>query len=82
MSFDGVGAELAAVAAGAVLAAPDAVELLRCAFNKCMVIGKDAGLEVSAVIAFHAYSGSGQICGADIGCFKVEDHHLEVYPRA
>lgn len=59
-SFDGVGAVLAA-AAGAVLAAPDAVELLRGGFNKCRVIGEDTGLEVAAVNAFHDYSGSGQV---------------------
>lgn len=37
--------------------------------------------QISAVTAFHTYSGSGQIGGADIGCLKVEDQHFEAYPR-
>ena len=72
---------MAAAAARAVFAAPYTVELLWGSFHTSWVVGKDAGLEVSAITAFHTYSGSGQIGGADIGCLKVEDQHFEVYPR-
>lgn len=82
MLFYGVGAVLAAAATGAVFAAPYDVELLWGSFNKSWVVGKDAGLEISAVTAFHANSGSGQIGAADIGRLKVEDPHVEVYPQA
>ena len=70
-SFDGIRAVLAA-AAGAMSAAPNAVELPWGGFNKCWLVGGDAGLEVAAA-AFHAYSGSCQVGGADIECIEVKD---------
>lgn len=45
-------------------------------------IGEDGRLQIAAVIAFHAYAGSGEVGGADIGCLEVEDQYFEVYPRA
>ncbi len=65
-------AVLATPALRAVGAAPHAVELLGGGFHKGWLIGEDAGFEVAAVAAFHSYSGSGQVGGADIGCLKVE----------
>ena len=59
-------------------AAPHAVELLGGGFHKGWIIGEDAGFEVAAVAAFHSYSGSGQVGGADIGCLEIEDYDFEM----
>lgn len=73
---------MAAAAAGAVLATPDAVELLHGGFDEAGIIGEDACLEVTAVTAFHADAGSGKVGGADVGGLKVEDEYFEVDSRA
>lgn len=79
--LDWVGAVLATAAAGAVFASPDAIKLLTGGINQRCFIGKYSGLKVAAVAALHAYAGSGEVGGANIGGLEVEYKHLEVNPR-
>ena len=61
---------------------PERVELLDGGFDDLRVIREDSRFEVAAEGAFHADAGSSQICRADVGGFKVENHHLEMHSRA
>ena len=79
--FDGIGAVLAATAAGAVFSAPYAVKLLTGGIYQRCLIGEDSGLEVATITAFHAYSGTCQVCGPDIGCLEVEYKNFEMDSR-
>ena len=69
---------MATAAFFAVFATPYAVEMLHCGFNKTRVIGQDSGLEIAAVSAFHAHSGSGEICRAYIGPLAINDDDFEM----
>ena len=60
---------------------PKRVELFDGRFNDLRVVREDSRFEVATEQAFHADAGSNQVCRADIGCFKVENHHLEVHSR-
>lgn len=82
ISFNWVGAVLATAAAGAVFSAPHAVELLTGSINQCLVVGEDSRLEVAAAAALHAYAGSCQVGGADVGCIEVEYKHFEMDSQA
>lgn len=45
------------------------------------VVREDSRLEVATEGAFHADASACQVCGADVGGFKVEYHHLEMHSR-
>ncbi len=77
-----VGAEFFSFAWGAVGASPDVVELLHDFGDDVLVIGDNAGLEVSLVLALGAHAGAGEIGAAGIGEIAVHDHGLEMHPRA
>ena len=70
--FDGIGAVLAATAAGAVFASPYAVKLLTGGIYQRCLIGEDSGLEVATITAFHAYSGTCQVCRANVGGLEIK----------
>lgn len=79
--FNSVGAKFLAAAFFAVGAHPERVELFDGGFDDLRVIREDSRFEVAAEGAFHADAGSSQVCGANIGGFKVENHHLEMHSR-
>ena len=85
MSFEllnSISAEFLAAAFFAVGAHPKRIELFYSGFDDLRVIREDSRLEVAAEGTFHADAGSSQVCRADVGGFKVENHHLEMYSRA
>ncbi len=61
---------------------PKRIELLDGGFDDLRVIREDSCFEVAAEGAFHADAGSGQVCRADVGGFKIENYHLEMHSRA
>ena len=63
-------------------AAPDGVELGHDLLDKDSLVGNDAGLEVSPVLAFGAHSGAGQIGAAGVGKSTINNHGLEMNARA
>ena len=64
-----------------MVATPYAVKLLYGGFYESRVVGEDSGLEVAAVAAFHSYTGSGEVGGADIGSLEIKDQHLKMDAR-
>ena len=46
------------------------------------VVREDSRFEVAAEGTFHADACACQICRADVGRFKIENHHLEMHSRA
>ena len=73
---------MAAAAAGAVTASPNAVKLLHGGINQGGVVGEDSGLEVASVAALHPYSGSCEIGRPDVGGGEVKNQNLEMHARA
>ena len=61
---------------------PDAVEMVGGGIDQLGFVGEDAGLEVAVVVAFHAYAGTREVGGADVGGGAVENHNLEMHPWA
>ena len=57
---------------------PDAVELFGGVFYELFICAKDAGFEVAGVFAFHAEAGAGEVGGAYVGGFGVEDDDFEM----
>ena len=57
---------------------PDVVELFGGVFYEVAVGAEDAGFEVTGVFAFHAEAGAGEIGGAYIGGFEIEDDDFEM----
>ena len=55
--------------------------MLEGGFDEVGGVGEDAGFEVAAVGAFHSYACPGEVGGADVGRFEVEDKDFEVYAR-
>ena len=79
--LDSIAAKFLAAAFFAVGAHPERVELFDGRFNDLRVVREDSRFEVATERAFHADAGSSQVCRANVGCFKVENHHLEVHSR-
>jgi len=79
--LDSIAAKFLAAAFFAVSAHPERVELLDGGFDDLRVIREDSCFEVAAEGAFHADASSGQVCGADVSCFEVENYHLEMHSR-
>ncbi len=61
---------------------PDAVEVVGGGIRQRRVVGEDTGLEVAVVVAFHAYAGTCEVGGADVGFRAVENHYLEMHSWA
>ncbi len=74
----GVGAEVAAEASGAVVAAPYGVEVFHRGCYECGIIGEYAGFKVSLARTFHSHSGSGEVGGTYVGPLSVDDDYFEV----
>ena len=79
--LDSISAEFLAAAFFAVGAHPKRVKLFYSGFNDLRVVREDSRFEVAAEGAFHANASACQVCGADVGGFKVEYHHLEMDSR-
>lgn len=79
--LDSIAAEFLAAAFFAVGTHPERVELLDGGFDDLRVVREDSRFEVATEGTFHADACAGQICGADVGGFKVEYHHLEMHSR-
>lgn len=60
---------------------PDAVELLHDFADYCSVVGDNAGLEISFVLAFGPHAGAGQIGAAGVGKIAVNNHGFEMNSR-
>ncbi len=80
--LDSISAEFLAAAFFAVGAHPKRVKLFDGGFNDLRVIREDSRLEVTAEGTFHADACACQVCRANVGSFKVENHHLEMHSRA
>ena len=80
--FNLIATEFLAAAFFAVGAHPERVELLDGGFDDLRVIREDSCFEVAAEGVFHADARTCQVCGADVGGFKVENYHLEMHSRA
>ena len=78
MSLNRIPAELFSFAAFAVRTHPDAVELFGSVFYEVAVGAEDADFEVAGVFAFHAEAGAGEVGGAYVGGFEVEDDDFEM----
>ena len=76
-----ISAEFLAAAFFAVGAHPECVELFDGGFDDLRVIREDSGFEVATERTFHADACACQVCGADVGDFKIENHHLEMDSR-
>ena len=74
--------EVFPLAFGTVGSLPDGVEVVGGGIDKGRVVGEDTGLEVAVVVAFHAYAGTREVGGADVGGGAVENHYLEMHPWA
>ena len=61
-------------------ALPDAVEVVGGGIDQRRVVGEDASLEVAVASAFHAYAGTREVGGADVGHRTVDYHYLEMHP--
>ena len=84
MSFellDSISAEFLTAAFFAVGAHPKRIELFDGAFDDFRVVREDSRFEVAAEGTFHADACACQVCRADVGGFKVENHHLEMDSR-
>ena len=79
--FNSIAAEFLAAAFFAVGAHPECVELLDGGFDDLRVVREDSRFEVATEGTFHADAGSSQVCRADVGGFKIENHHLEMHSR-
>ena len=60
---------------------PERVELFDSGLYKLGVVGENTRLKVSAQATLHADASARQVRGADVGCFQVKNHHLEMHPR-
>src|SRR5262249_61689770 len=76
----GADREQAAGAAGLALPGRKKAGLHR--VERALVRGPEARLETSARIALGAQAGAGQVRAAQIECATVDDHSLEMNPRA
>ena len=74
--------DIAALALGALAAAPHLVELLAGSGHEGGVIGEDAGLEVAAAGRLHAHARAGEVGTAHVADHLVDDDDFEVYTRA
>ena len=72
--------EVFPLAFGTVGSLPDAVEVVGGGIHQRWLVGEDAGLEIAVVVAFHAYAGTREVGGADVGGGTVENHYLEMHP--
>ena len=63
-------------------ALPYVVEVVGGSIHQRQVVGEDASLEVAVAFAFHAYAGTCEVGGADVGGSAVENHYFEMHPRA
>ena len=79
--LDPISAEFLATTLFTVGTHPKRVKLFYSGFDDLRVIREDSRFEVAAGGAFHADAGSSQVCGADVGGFKIENHHLEMDSR-
>jgi len=79
--LDSIAAEFLATAFFAMGAHPKRVKLLNSGFNDLRVVREDSRFEVATEGAFHADASACQVCGAYVGGFKVENHHLEMHSR-
>ena len=77
-----VTAECFSFALGTSSALPDTVEVVGGGIHQRWFVGEDFGLEVAVVVAFHAYAGTCEVGGADVGFRAVENHYLEMHPWA
>ena len=77
-----VGAIVGAATGFAGGADPDGVELFYSGLNENGVIREDASFKVSPSRAFHAEAGTGEVGGADVGGFAVNNDQFEVHARA
>lgn len=60
---------------------PKRVELFDGGFDDLRVVREDSRFEVATEGTFHADASTCQVCRADVGGFKVENHHLEMHSR-
>lgn len=74
--------EVFPLAFGAMGSLPDGVEVVGGGIDQLGFVGEDAGLEVAVVVAFHAYAGTREVGGADVGGGAVENHYLEMHSWA
>ena len=79
--FNLISAEFLAAAFFAVGAHPERVELFDGGFDDLRIVREDSRFEVATERTFHADARTCQVCGADVGGFKVENHHLEMDSR-
>ena len=50
--------------------------------DESRLVGEDAGFEVAVALPFHADAGTREVGGANVGHSAVENHYLEMHPRA
>ena len=79
--FDSIAAEFLAATFFAVGAHPKRVELFDGGFHDLRVIREDSRLKVATEGAFHADASACQVCRADVGGFKIKNHHLKMDSR-
>ena len=79
--FNSIAAEFLAATFFAVGAHPERVELFDGRFDNLRVIREDSRFKVATKGTFHADACACQVCRADVGGFKIENHHLEMYSR-
>ena len=80
--YDGRGAELLALAAGAFLSPPYFVEFLGGGVQDGGFVSEDTGLKVAAEGRFHAHAGTCEIGASDIADEGVDDDDFEMHARA
>ena len=79
--LNSISAEFLTAAFFAVGAHPKRVELFDGGFNNLRVVREDSRFEVATEGTFHADACAGQVSGANVGGFEVENHHLEMHSR-
>ena len=77
-----VATEFLAAAIFAVRAHPERVELFDGGLHEFGIVGENTRLEVATQATLHADARTRQVRGTDVGGFQVENHHLEMHPRA
>ena len=82
LSVYAITAEVFPLAVAAVKSTPYAVEVVGSGIDESGLVGEDTGLEIAVALPFHADAGTCEVGGADIGHGAIENHDLEVHPRA
>ena len=79
--LDSIAAEFLAAAFFAMGAHPKRVKLFDGRFNDLRVVREDSRFKIATEGTFHADSCACQVCRADVGGFKIKNHHFEMHSR-